>query len=233
MSVARSVNWVTRLLHSSGYKQFDFYLLGGEPTLSPALHEILSVLSNEDTVQQICVLTTRIPPDNLLRQGVKYIITIHPSSKEKINVEDLATFSKEATCQINLILDSAHVDKTVSYYEKLQSVGSIEVKTLHIKKPPDYVELLPFPVQLGKETQGDLPSFTGKYCLQGTTCLRVTPSLHCLGSVGTCSSRFHPPQIVKCSKTVCDCDANWHIVKTDSLTEAKELLLSFQLHLKG
>lgn len=203
-------------LFSYNYSYYDFYLLGGEPTLYPYLDFVIDNLSQEKRVRNIYVLTT----DEYFRNDkVKSILTIHPSSKKKIDILDLSSFYR-----INLILDTPFLQKTLELKNKLTQY---DVEFCHIKQPPDFISFLPFP----DIKTPVMDSYKGLFCLHGTTCINIEPNLQLQGAVCSNSRRFYP-EIVRCSLNSCDCDSNKHIIKTTNFRDAQKCLNIFKNKIK-
>lgn len=220
------VDSVLSRLFSLPYTEYEFVLLGGEPTLSPLLPYILDRLHSEKRVKKVLLLSARIS-EFLFYPFVTPRVTIHPSSKAIPDFELL--ISQRGDVQLRLVLDATCKRKTIQLYKSITSVYS-DLQLVTLKTPPLFQDYQEFPEIPHIKTQ---KSYTGKYCLQGTTSILISEKLRYFGANAGCGVVGFKPTVVKCTNGICGCSGNHHVVKTDSLIEARDLLSKFENLLKA
>lgn len=221
-SSKESIDKILQKIFSLHYKEFEFVLLGGEPTLHPLFPYILKKLSNEPRVNRIILISTKITKYSFYSNIIPRL-TIHPCSN---NIPDyMSLLKKRNDVQLRLMLDSTYKVKTYNLYKNIIKVFP-NLHLVRLKKPPLFTEYMEFE---GISYKNDEKStFFGKYCLQSTTSILISEKLKVYGANAGCGVQGLTPKIIQCQNYKCGCSGNEHVVKTDSLNEAMNLLEQFK-----
>jgi organic radical activating enzyme len=112
---------VDRFLSSINHL-FEFRLLGGEPFIDKAMHEILNPLAQHEKVSCIIVYTngTIIPNTSILEALT--------NKKVHVQVTDYGSLSRQLNPLLKLF-DQYKINYTVIKFEKWQDCGGIELRT--------------------------------------------------------------------------------------------------------
>lgn len=101
---------------------FEFRLLGGEPFIDKAMHDILSPLAQQEKVSCIIVYTNgTIIPNTAILESLT-------NKKVQVQVTDYGSLSRQLNPLLKLF-DQYKINYTIVKFEKWQDCGGIELRT--------------------------------------------------------------------------------------------------------